>query len=97
MARVGSVDGRGLLPATGSGPAPQRAAAELLVRLGRREEAERRLAELLGEHPYDGAAAARLVELLLEREAEKDRTLALAFDQRAGFMAFQARLDLVFR
>ncbi|MBW1687770.1 MAG: tetratricopeptide repeat protein, partial [Deltaproteobacteria bacterium] len=59
-------------------PAPQRAAAELLVRLDRREEAERRLAELLREHPYDAAAAARLAELRLEREAETDRTLELA-------------------
>jgi len=62
-------------------PVPQRAAAELLVGLGRREEAESRLAELLGEHPYDAAAAARLAELLLAREAEADRTLELA--QRA--------------
>jgi len=59
-------------------PAPQRAAAELLVGLGRREEAERRFAELLGEHPYDAAAAAHLAELLLAREAETDRTLELA-------------------
>jgi len=59
-------------------PAPQRAAAALLVRLGRREEAERRLAELLREHPYDAVAAARLAELLLAREADTDRTLELA-------------------
>jgi tetratricopeptide (TPR) repeat protein len=63
-------------------PAPQRAAAELLLKLDRREEAEQSLAELLREHPYDAAAASRLVELRLEREAEgTDHTLELA--QRA--------------
>jgi tetratricopeptide (TPR) repeat protein len=55
-----------------------RALAELLVSLDRREEAEQRLAELLEEDPYDAGAAARLAELRLEREAEPDRTLALA-------------------
>jgi tetratricopeptide (TPR) repeat protein len=59
-------------------PELQRAAAELLVGLGRREQAERQLAELLREHPYDAPAAARLAELLLTREAETDRTLELA-------------------
>jgi tetratricopeptide (TPR) repeat protein len=59
-------------------PAPQRAAAELLIRLGRPEEAERRLSDLLEEHPYDAQAAIRLAELLLAREAETDRTLELA-------------------
>jgi tetratricopeptide (TPR) repeat protein len=60
---------------------PQRASAELLVSLGKREEAEQRLAALLEKHPYDGGAAARLAELRLERKAETDRTLELA--QRA--------------
>jgi len=59
-------------------PAPLRASAELLVSIGRRDEAEQRLAELLEAHPYDAAAAARLAELRLEREAETDRTLELA-------------------
>ena len=58
--------------------APQQAAAELLVALGRREEAEQRLAELLEKHPYDAEAATRLAELRLERGAETDRTLELA-------------------
>jgi predicted Zn-dependent protease len=59
-------------------PALQRASAELLVSLGRRAEAEERLAELLQDHPYQAGAAARLAELRLEREAETDRTLELA-------------------
>jgi tetratricopeptide (TPR) repeat protein len=62
--------------------APARAAAELLVVQGRREEAEQRLEDLLDRHPYDGEAALRLAQLRLERSAEAPRTRALA--QRAA-------------
>jgi tetratricopeptide (TPR) repeat protein len=57
------------------------AAAELLLSLGRRQEAERQLAQALEREPYRSEAAVRLAGLLLERNADLDRALELA--QRA--------------
>jgi tetratricopeptide (TPR) repeat protein len=57
---------------------PPRAAAELLLSLGRREEAEQQLEQALEREPHRGEAAVRLAELLLERNAELDRALELA-------------------
>jgi tetratricopeptide (TPR) repeat protein len=59
-------------------PAPQLASAELLVSLGKREEAEEKLLALLVAHPYDGGIAARLSELRLERESDTEGALQLA-------------------
>jgi tetratricopeptide (TPR) repeat protein len=59
-------------------PSPLRESAELLISLGRREEAERQLGETLARDPYDAGAAARLAELLLDREGDPDRALELA-------------------
>jgi tetratricopeptide (TPR) repeat protein len=55
-----------------------RAAAELLVSLDRRDEAEARLEQALERDPYHGETAARLAELLLEGGGDLDRALALA-------------------
>jgi tetratricopeptide (TPR) repeat protein len=59
-------------------PAPQRASAELLVALGKREEAEQTLLVLLDEHPYDAGIALRLAELLLARGSDTESALQLA-------------------
>lgn len=64
-------------------PGPGRAHAELLVALGRRDEADARLQELLALDPYDWRAAARLAELRLERNAGSDKDSALALAERA--------------
>ena len=64
-------------------PEPHRDFAELLVAQGRRDEAEQQLAALLALDPYDGAAAARLAELRLEREAAAASEATLAYAQRA--------------
>jgi tetratricopeptide (TPR) repeat protein len=74
-----------------------RAAAELLVSLGRREEAEVQLERALARDPYHGETAARLAELLLERNADLDRALALArrgvrFGSRASAEPLVARI-----
>ena len=55
-----------------------RDAAELLIAQGRREEAEVRLGEALARNPYDGRSAGLLADLLLERNGDLDRALALA-------------------
>jgi tetratricopeptide (TPR) repeat protein len=54
------------------------ASAELLISVERRPEAERQLEQALERDPYDDRSAARLAELLLERDAELDRALELA-------------------
>jgi tetratricopeptide (TPR) repeat protein len=74
-----------------------RASAELLVALGRREEAEAQLEQALERDPYHGATAVRLAELLLERDAELDRALLLArrgvrFGGRASAEPLVARI-----
>jgi tetratricopeptide (TPR) repeat protein len=57
--------------------ASMRGAAEALVALGRKQEAEARLRALLVDYPYDAQAAARLAEIGLER-GPSDQTLELA-------------------
>jgi tetratricopeptide (TPR) repeat protein len=59
-------------------PEPQRAAAELLAASGNPAAAEEQLELLLVQQPYDAATAARLAELRLERDADGERTFALA-------------------
>lgn len=54
--------------------APAREAAVLLARSGNPEEAERRLADLLWNQPYDAEAAMALAELRLDRGAARGRT-----------------------
>jgi len=58
--------------------APVRAAAELLIALGRAEAAEVRLEQLLARDPYDPWGPLQLARLRIERGAESDRTLVLA-------------------
>jgi tetratricopeptide (TPR) repeat protein len=55
-----------------------RMAADLLVQLGRRDEGEARLGQLLREYPYDPQAAIALAELRQARGAERDVTEELA-------------------
>ena len=57
---------------------PERAAAELLLSVGRDAEAEAHLAAVIERDPYDPWAPARLAQQLFEREAEPERRLALA-------------------
>jgi tetratricopeptide (TPR) repeat protein len=57
---------------------PAFASAELLISLGRHEAAEARLEDWLDRDPFDGRAALRLAELRAKRDAELERTLALA-------------------
>jgi tetratricopeptide (TPR) repeat protein len=57
---------------------PDRAAAELLLSLGRNAEAEERLDAVLERDPYDPWAPSRLAGLLLARGADPARSLALA-------------------
>jgi tetratricopeptide (TPR) repeat protein len=79
-------------------PEPRRAFAELLAAQGRRDEAEQQLAALLALDPYDGAAAARLAELRLEREAGKASDETLAYAQRAArFGPSAERFELLAR
>jgi tetratricopeptide (TPR) repeat protein len=58
--------------------AADRAAAQLLVELGRRDEAVTRLEALLERHPVDGAAALALAQLLGESGDQPERAAALA-------------------
>lgn len=55
-----------------------RAIAEQLVLLGRSEEAEAKLAELLSRHATDAETALRLAQLREQRGAEREATSALA-------------------
>jgi len=57
---------------------PDRAAAELLLSLGRNAEAEEHLERVIDRDPYDPWAPSRLAELLLVRGADPARSLALA-------------------
>ena len=58
--------------------ATARTAADLLAQLGRRDESEARLGQLLREHPYDAQAAIALAQLRQARGAERDVTEELA-------------------
>jgi tetratricopeptide (TPR) repeat protein len=58
--------------------ASARTAANLLAELGRGEEGEATLAQLLRDHPYDAEAAIALAELRRARGAERDVTEELA-------------------
>ena len=64
-------------------PEPWREWAELLLVLGRKEEAIARLEDLLLRDPYDGRAAVRLAGLYAERKDGRDKALSLA--KRAVF------------
>ncbi|MBW2387822.1 MAG: tetratricopeptide repeat protein [Deltaproteobacteria bacterium] len=57
---------------------PRLQAARALVALGRKDEAEERLNQLLNDHQIHGEAAALLAELQLARGLSSDRTLDLA-------------------
>jgi tetratricopeptide (TPR) repeat protein len=61
-----------------SDPDPRREAARALLASGQPQAAEERLEALLGDHPYEGGAAAQLVELQLARGLATDRTLERA-------------------
>ncbi len=56
----------------------KRGAATALAALGRRAEAEQRLAEIVVRHPLDRSAAEQLAALQLERGAVSAKTVALA-------------------
>lgn len=58
-------------------PAPLRAAIDLLYAESRAGESETRLEKLLELEPYDAAAALRLAEILVERNPETKRAIAL--------------------
>jgi tetratricopeptide (TPR) repeat protein len=79
-------------------PEARRAYAELLVSLGRAKEAEQQLAALLALDPYDGAAAARLAALRLEREADAVSQETLSYAERAArFGSGAERYELLAR
>jgi tetratricopeptide (TPR) repeat protein len=75
---------------------PLRGAAQALIASGQPQAAEARLAALLGDHPYDAAAAAQLAELQLARGLATYRTLELA-NRAARFGGGDEALDLVSR
>jgi tetratricopeptide (TPR) repeat protein len=64
-------------------PEPWRESADLLLRVGRRDEAIARLEQLLLRDPYDSRAAARLAGLRVEQPDGREQALALA--KRAVF------------
>lgn len=64
-------------------PGHRRAAADLLVSLGRVDEARAELEALLFEHPTDREAALALGELLLASELREDLERALSLGERA--------------
>ena len=75
---------------------PGWAAAQTLIAAGRSSEAETRLEELLGRHPYEARAASALVEMQLERGDVSERMAELA--QRAvRFGGGSDALDLLSR
>jgi tetratricopeptide (TPR) repeat protein len=76
---------------------PRLQAARALVALGRNDEAEERLNQLLNDHQISGEAAALLAELHLKRSLSSDRTLELAeravrFDRGVEALELLARV-----
>jgi tetratricopeptide (TPR) repeat protein len=70
------------------------AAAQLLVELGRRDDARARLDALLGRHPMDGNAALVLAQLITDSGDAPERALALA-RRAVRFRAGPAALALL--
>lgn len=79
-----------------SDPEPQRDAARALIAQDQLHAAEERLEALLEDHPYEGGAAAQLVELHLARGLGTDRTLELAH-RAVRFGGGAEALDLLSR